>query len=385
MTARLRGALTPLLTVLLAFAIGGLVVVIAGSNPLTVYRSLWVGAGFDWPFQFIPGNPFNVNGDLARFNLIATIVQTTPLILTGLAVAFAFRCGLFNIGGQGQFWVGATAGFLVARELGGPGGMVLGALAGAAGGAAWGAIPGALKAFRGAHEVISTIMLNFIAVFAGQYLFGTAGRLAAAPGQPASAQLPEGVRYDVIWGTVQGVHIGIFVSLLAAVVFWALLNRTTLGYEVRAVGYNPEAARYGGVSVRRSIVLAMAISGAFAGLAGIGEVLGVSGRIAESDVRASQLGFTGIAVALLGRNSAVGVILAAVLFASLQSGARFLSGDFSAELARSFATIIQGIIILLVGGEAIIRWLLGRRRRGGGLPDASPDVTLPDAFSGTKA
>ena len=376
-----RGALTPILTVVLAFVVGGLVVVIAGGNPFAVYRSLFVGAGLDWPFQFLPGNPFDVNPQLSEFFLIATLVTWTPLILTGLAVAFAFRCGLFNIGGNGQLIIGSVAAYVVAREVGGAGGVLVGALAGALGGMLWGGLPGALKAFRGAHEVISTIMLNFIAVAIGAYLVGSGGRLATG-GQPASAVLPESTMYPVLWGDVQGVHVGLLVALVAAVAYWAILNRTTLGYEVRAVGYNPEAARYGGVSVRRSIVLAMAISGLFAGLAGAGEVLGVHGRLAESTIRVSDIGFTGIAVALLGRNKALGVVLAALLFASLASGAGNLSGDFSAELARSLATIIQGVIILLVGGEAIIRWALGRRRPGGGLPDARPDVTLPDPATG---
>jgi simple sugar transport system permease protein len=379
-----RGILTPVLTVLLAFVVGGLVVVLAGGNPFGVYRSLWVGAGFDWPFQFLPGNPFGVNGQLAEFFLIATIVTWTPLILTGLAVAFAFRCGLFNIGGQGQLVIGSITAYVVAREVGGAGGVALGAVAGAAGGMVWGALPGALKAFRGAHEVISTIMLNFVAIAIGAYLVGSGGRLSIGA-QPASAALAEGSMYPVVWGDVQGVHVGLFVALLSAVAFWVILNRTTLGYEVRAVGFNPEAARYGGVSVRRSMILAMAIAGLFAGLAGAGEVLGVHGRLAESTIRVSDLGFTGIAVALLGRNTAVGVVLSALLFAALASGAGNLSGDFSSELARSLATVIQGVIILLVGGETIIRWLLGRRRRGGGLPDARPDVTLPDAMTPGKA
>ena len=377
LSPRLEGLLVPVLTVILAFAVGGLVVLITGNNPLRVYKSLFIGAGFDWPFQFLPGNPFGVDGTLAELNLISTIVQTSPLILTGLAVAFAFRCGLFNIGGQGQYWVGTTFGFVVAAFFGGQAGIWLGTLAGAVGGGLWGAIPGGLKAFRGAHEVITTIMLNWIAIFTGAWLFGLNGPLVdPSANQAQSKALNSATAYPVVWGTIQGVHVGIFIALAAAVFYWFLLNRTTLGYEVRAVGFNPEAARYGGVSVRRSIVFGLAISGAFAGLAGAGQLLGVDHRVAASDLAVVQIGFTGIAVALLGRNTAVGVVLSALLFAALDSGARFLTGDFPAELARSLATVIQGVIILLVGGEAIVRWLLARRRTGRTLP--APEIGLPD-------
>jgi simple sugar transport system permease protein len=374
---------TPLFTVILAFVIGGLVVLLAGANPFGVYKDLWVGAGFDWPFQYLPGNPFGVDGTLSEINIISTLVTFTPLVLTGLAVAFAFRCGLFNIGGQGQFWAGAVAGLLTAHALGGVAGMALGTLAGAAAGGAWAAVPGALKAFRGAHEVVSTIMLNWIAIYMTSYLFGLGGPLQdASTGSPTSDTVPDSATYPGVWGVIQPVHIGIFIALGAAVLFWVILNRTTLGYEVRAVGYNPEAARYGGISVSRSIILAMAIAGAFAGLAGVGDVLGRSHQIVTTNLAGDSTGFTGIAVALLGRNTPVGVVLSALLFASLSSGARLLSGSFSPELASALATIIQGVIILLVGGEAIVRWLMFRSKPGGGLPEPDAEVTLPDAATG---
>jgi ABC-type uncharacterized transport system permease subunit len=378
MRARLTAVAFPVATVLIAFAIGGLVVVIAGANPFSVYRQLFVGAGFNWPFQYIPGNPLGVDGTLAEFNLISTIVVFTPLVLTGLAVALAFRCGLFNIGGQGQFWMGALAGFLVADHLHGTGGVVLAAVAGTLAGAAWGGIAGALKAFRGAHEVITTIMLNYIAILLLQYLIGTTGPLRdVASNQPQTATLPGSTIYPQIWGTVQGVHVGVFVALGGVVVYWFLFSRMTLGFELRATGLNADAAAYGGISVRRSIVLAMALAGGFAGLAGIGEVLGVSYGMNTSDVSGSQVAFTGIAVALLGRNTPLGVVLAALLFASLDSGARFLGGDFPSDLARSLATIIQGVIVLLVGGEQILRWALARRqgRSPADIPDA---LALPE-------
>lgn len=370
----LSGVGFPLATVAIAFLIAGLVVLATGANPLTIYKALWVGAGLDWPFQFIPGNPFGVNGQLAEINLIATIVQATPLILTGLAVAFAFRAGLFNIGAQGQLTAGMLSAFVVALWIGGPPGWILGTIAGAVGGFLYGCIPGVLKAYRGAHEVITTIMLNFIAIYAGRWLVGLGGPLQEPTGaQPYSDTLDANSGLPTVWGQLQGVHIGLFIALAAAAAYWALISRTTLGYEIRAVGFNSEAARYGGVSVRRSMVLALGISGVFAGLAGSGEVLGVQHRITDIDLTVSQIGFTGIAVALLGRNHPVGIVLAAFLFAGLESGSRFLSGEFSAELAGSLAIIIQGLIILLVGGEAILRWVVARRVRG----DKAAPIDVP--------
>jgi simple sugar transport system permease protein len=378
-SARLVNILVPIVTVIVAFAVGGLVMLVTGNDPLDVYKSLWIGAGFDWPFQFLPGDPFGVDPFISEFQIQQTLLNFTPLVLTGLAVGFAFRCGLFNIGGQGQFWVGAISGFYVAERLGGTKGLILGLLAGTLGGALWAGIAGGLKAYRGAHEVISTIMLNWIAIYGGQYLISVGGALADKPsGQPVTKPVPPDAYLPAIWGDpeLQAVHAGLLIALGCAVLYYLLLNRTTLGFEVRAVGYNPEAARYGGISVRRSIILAMAISGAFAGLAGVGEVLGVNHSIGGTDIPVSTLGFTGIAVALLGRNSALGIVFSALLFAFLDSGARNLSGDFPPELASSLAGIIQGVIVLLVGAEAVFRWLLSRKRKREDI-EAGPTLIQP--------
>ncbi|MDP9256515.1 MAG: ABC transporter permease [Actinomycetota bacterium] len=353
-----------LLTVFLALIVGGLAMAFTGANPLSVYKDLIVGAGFDWPFHLIPGNPLGVEPLLAENNLVSTLVQFTPLVLTGLAVAFAFRCGLFNIGGTGQFWVGSVCALLVAQRVGGPTGMIAATVAAGIGGAIWAGLAGGLKAYRGAHEVITTIMLNWIAIYTTQYLFAVSGPLTDnSVGNGVSKTIKTSAQYPGMWGVVQEIHIGIFLALACAVVYYVILNRTTLGYEVRAVGLNPEAARYGGISVKRSMIASMAICGAFAGLAGAIQVLGVNYSIASSDVPVLDIGFTGIAVALLGRNTAVGVVLAAFLFAALQSGGRQLSGAFSPELAGGVSSIIQGTIILLVGGELIVRWLVARAKR----------------------
>jgi simple sugar transport system permease protein len=367
-----------LLTVFLALIVGGLAMAFTGANPLGVYKDLVVGAGFDWPFHLIPGNPLGVNALLAENNLVATLVLFTPLVLTGFAVAFAFRCGLFNIGGTGQFWVGSVCALVVAQHVGGPTGMIAATIAAGIGGAIWAGIAGGLKAYRGAHEVITTIMLNWIAIYTTQYLFAVAGPLTDnSVGNGVSKNILESAQYPGIWGIVQKIHIGIFLALASAFVYYVILNRTTLGYEVRAVGFNPEAARYGGISVKRSIVASMAICGAFAGLAGAVQVLGVNYAIPASDVPVIDIGFTGIAVALLGRNTAVGVVLAALLFAALQSGGTQLSGSFNPELASGVSNIIQGTIILLVGGELVVRWLVGRAKRERVVPEVNPNAPPP--------
>ena len=242
-------------------------------------------------------------------------IATTTLILVGLAVAFAFRCGLFNIGGQGQYLSGAILAVWIGSSFDGlspcPARAARDRRRRRAPGAASAGIAGFLKATVGAHEVISTIMLNWIVIWVGV--------VPVRPRRPA-AERHAGVRPDlerrprereapVWWGDplLQGLHIGFFIAIGALVVYWIILNRTTLGYGVKAVGFNPEAARYGGISVARNYFLAMAISGAFAGLAGALDILGWQFRLSTGDIQASTIGFVGIAVALLGRNTAVGV------------------------------------------------------------------------------
>ena len=232
--------------------------------------------------------PWNTNDieSTAAFNLQQTLIYFVPLVLTGLAVAFAFRCGMFNIGGQGQYLAGSIMAVWIGSELPDLPGLLhllLAVVAGALMGAVWAGIAGFLKATRGVHEVISTIMLNWIAVYTGLFMFGLGGPLQndTQPFVPVSNDVVENARLKVFWGDpfLQALHVGFFVALGALVVYWITLNRTTLGYEVRAVGFNPEAARYGGISVRRNYFLAMAISGLFAGLAGAIDVMGWQFRI----------------------------------------------------------------------------------------------------------
>jgi simple sugar transport system permease protein len=243
--------------------------------------------------------------------------------------------------------------------------IVLASLAGGA----FAAVAGFLKATVGAHEVISTIMLNWIAIWVGTYLFGDGGPLqnSANRALPISNDVVSSAQLPVIWGDkqLQGLHIGFFVALAALVVFWLILNRTTLGYEVRAVGFNPEAAAYGGISVKKNLIRAMAISGAFAGLAGGLDMLGYAYRIGVSDIPVSVVGFLGIAVALLGRNTALGVGLSAFLFGALLFGTThgLQSGEIDPQLASNLTYIIQGLIVLFVGADVLILYVWNSRRR----------------------
>jgi simple sugar transport system permease protein len=277
---------------------------------------------------------------------------------------------MFNIGGNGQYILGLVASLYVGTHLEGtprPLHVLLALLAAVVAGGIWGGIAGALRATVGAHEVITTIMLNFVALFTAKYLFELNGPLQGAdPSIPRSLDVLDSAKLWEVWGRLQPLHAGIFIALAGVVVYHLLLNRTTLGYEVRAVGFNPEAARYGGISVGKNYFLALAISGAFAGLAGAVDLLGWKFRIATNDLDAVAVGFIGIAVALLGRNKAIGILFAALLFGSLQVGTSARQLDptvFPAELAGNLATMIQALIILFVGAELLIVYIWGARRR----------------------
>jgi simple sugar transport system permease protein len=368
---RAGGAVAPLLTVLLAFVMGGVVVLITtGKNPINTYRAIFDGSGLIWFFQI----PWDTGSD-AAFNLQQTLILTTTLILVGLAVAFAFRCGLFNIGGQGQYLAGAIIAVWVGssfEDMSPIPHVILVLVIGTLAGALLAGIAGFLKATVGAHEVITTIMLNWVVIWVGQFLFGLGGPLQndTQTSVPVSNDVVEGAKLHVFWGDplLQGLHIGFFIAVGSLVVYWALLNRTTLGFGVKAVGLNPEAARYGGISVARNYFLAMAISGAFAGIAGAIDILGWQFRLSTGDIKASAasgIAFTGIAVALLGRNTAVGTFFAALLFGALLTGTSTRNLDpsiFQPELASNLTLLIQGLVILFIGLDFVILWLLARMR-----------------------
>jgi simple sugar transport system permease protein len=382
---RAGGLVTPLITALIAFFVGGLVVLASGSNPFSTYKAIFNGTGLDWFFRFghhhidLPFTHHRVafwwdTGSLAASNLQQTLILTTPLILCGLAVSFAFRCGMFNIGGEGQYIVGSIMAVWIASsflKMNGPLHIVLAIVVATVAGGLYAGIAGFLKATVGAHEVITTIMLNWIAIWVGSWLFGLGGPLqshANGAAVPISNDIAPNAHLKVFWGDpiLQGLHIGIFVALGALVVYWITLNRTTLGYQVRAVGFNPEAARYGGIGVARNYFRAMLIAGAFAGLAGAVDILGWEFRLAVNDIQISNIGFIAIAVALLGRNTAIGVFFSALLFGALLTGTstRNLNPNtFSPDLASNLTLIIQGLVVLFVGADVLVIWIWNQRRR----------------------
>jgi general nucleoside transport system permease protein len=366
--SRLRGAFLSLLTTFLAFLVGGLVVALTGKSPFRVYKAIFDGTGLSWFFH-IPWDTSSV----AASNLQQTLLLTTPIILCGLAAAFAFRSGLFNIGGQGQYFAGSYFAIWLGTSfthLNPFLHVVVCLVAGALAGGVWAAIAGALKATVGAHEVITTIMLNWIAIWVGSYLFGAGGPLQNSnPSIAASNSIVSGAKLPVFWGPreLQGLSIGIFIAAAMLVVYWIVVNRTTLGFSLRAAGFNPDAARYAGMPVARNIVVAMGIAGALAGLAGAIDVTGWEFQLGPTDLTVNQLGFIGLAAALLGRSTTLGVGASSLLFGALINGTSSRQLDptiFKPELATNLSTIIQGLVILFVGLNLAGIWTAIVRRRG---------------------
>lgn len=343
----LRELMFPLIAVIAAFLVGGILILIIGDNPIVAYKLL-IGSALSWPD-----------------GIGYTLFYATPLIFTGLAVLVAFRCGLLNIGAEGQLyvaafataWVGITFVHMSPWLL-----LPLCFLAAIVAGGAWGAIPGVLKARFGSHEVINTIMLNFIAVALVSYFTQYHYK---APGDPImqTTEIGGGAHIARLGKFVPGfperipLNLAFVLALICCVLVYLFLWRTKWGYELRATGSNPTAAEYGGISIRKQIIIAMTISGSLAGMVGINEVLGY--RYRYYDGFSDNYGFTGIAVALLGRNHPVGVLLAALLFAILQRGGIHVDG-FSQYVTKDIVQVLQGMIILFVAAEAFFRGSLGR-------------------------
>ncbi len=334
----------PLLAILASFLIGAVIVMASGYNPITTYSALLQGA-----FG-------GVN------NIADTLLEATPLIFTGLTVAFAFRCGLFNIGGEGQLLVGGLAAAWVGTFEGIP--MLihvpLTLIAAMLAGALWVAIPAILKAKLGVHEVITTIMFNYIS-----YSFVAYFSLKVLA-EPGSIQTPDIESSAYLWrfSNIIDMHsylnIGFILGLIVLGVIYYLLWKTTTGYEIRAVGINPDAAEYGGISSARNIILALLISGALAGLGGAERAMGLFHNYRNGF--SPEYGFTGIAVALLGRNHPVGVFLAALLFGALSNGQDYM--NMFAGVPVDLVTILQAVIILFVAADLLFRKVLDMNPEG---------------------
>jgi len=342
--------LVPLLAVVTAVVVGGLVILAVGGNPFAAYIGLFQGAF---------GTPKSIS---------ETAVWATPYIFAGLAVALAFKGGLFNIGAEGQLALGAVIASLVGYALPDWLGFDLPAIIhvplaiglGALGGALWASIPGALKAYTGGHEVINTIMMNYIALNMTSYLLN--GPMKDPNPQNVIARTPEIAVTARIPPLFDGfrVHWGVVLALLAAWLVWFLLWKTTLGFEIRTVGANPDAAKYAGINVKRTIILTMAFSGFLAGLAGTIEVTGLNYR--HELGFSIGYGFDAIAIALLGKTHPLGVVLASILFGAMRNGATRM--QFLTQIPVDVISVIQALILLFVAADAIIRYVYRIRSRG---------------------
>ncbi|TMD43177.1 MAG: ABC transporter permease [Chloroflexi bacterium] len=346
-----RALALPIGSVLLAFIVGGVMVAVTGGNPFLTYQALICG-GFGL---------FCFGGEPGALQLGNTLVFVTPLIMAGIAVALPFRAGMFNIGAEGQFVMGAILATVIGIHVGGLPGIVLVPLVlvgGMVAGAAWGGIVGVLKATTGAHEVVTTIMLNFVAQWFLRYLI-IGGPMQLAGGSSKSSPIADNARLPYLLphdstiilglpGAVYRVHAGLFIALAAAAVFAFLLWRTSLGYEIRAVGQSQRAARYAGISVRRTLIVTMLTAGAFAGLAGAVTIAGVEHNLTDQYFSDST-GFDAIAVALLGLNSAVGIVLAAILFGALHAGGSTMQSD--AGVSGNLVYVLQALILFSIAAN----------------------------------
>ncbi len=363
-----RAILIPVLALLTALAIGAMVMAIFGDDPVRAYQGLFSGA-------FGNGRAWST-----------TIRKMTPLILTGLSVAVAFKAGLFNIGASGQVIIGTICSVAVGIHMEGLPAFIhlpLAMAAGIAGGMLWGSLPGLLKVYTGAHEVIVTIMLNYVAsLFAGWTVYAggtqgqqpgplwdpTAGAISETPDVLASAQIPW------IVGPPYRVHWGVVLALLVAAAMWWLIYRTTVGFELRTVGQNARAARYAGMRVNGMIILAMALAGALAGLAGTVETLGLNHKFAPEF--SGAVGFDGITVALLGQTHPLGVVLSAFMLGALDAGAARM--QFESGVAADIIQVIQALVLAFVAAPTLIRTLYRVRRA----PDEVEATTLTTGWAG---
>ncbi|QHA91818.1 ABC transporter permease [Bacillus sp. N1-1] len=337
----------PLLSVALGLLVGGIIMLVSGYNPIVAYAALFNG---------IFSNTY-VLGETVR--------QMTPLILSGLAVAFAFRTGLFNIGVEGQLLVGWLASVYIGLQFEGLSPVVhipLAIIAAALAGAIWAFVPGFLKAKYQVHEVITTIMMNYVALHVVNAIIRT---YLLAPGERtdqinASASLQSPFLESIT--DFSRLHYGFVVAIIGAIIMWFLLWKTTTGYELRSVGFNKYASEYAGINVQRNIVLSMVISGAFAGAAGAMEGLGTYGYMTVM-ADFTGVGFDGIAVALLGANGALGVVLASALFGGLKIGA--LNMQSVAQVPTQLVEIVIAMIIFFVASSYLIHWISNRVSKRG--------------------
>ena len=334
----LRGILYELIAIIVAFLVGAIVLLGTGYSPIRAYSSMIKGAFGD------------------KFGIGQTLTQATPIIYTGLSFLFAFKCGLFNIGAEGQLLVGGLAAALVGISFEGLPFIIhvpIAILAGALAGGLWGLIPAVLKAKLGAHEVITTMMLSYVAFYITGYMVNYPYK---APGWvpqtviiAPSAQLPRILQPTQLSASI-------FLALILAGLTHYILEKTTPGYEMLAIGLNPSAAESGGINIKKGMILALVISGALAGVGGAGEVLGVHRRFIEGF--SPGYGWDGIAVALMGKLHPIGVLFAAVLLGALRSGGMVMTRVTGVPL--DIILMLQALVILFIAAPTLIRHLMKR-------------------------
>lgn len=373
--------LVPVLALLTGFIIGAIVIVLSNDAVIAAYKDFFhapgaafaatlnaIGTAYGALFNGSIGNFYDIQvgiqtyyatGDskpflLAIYPFTESLATVTPYILAGLAVAVGFKCGLFNIGAEGQFGIGALCSAFVGYSIHGLPWFIhlpLALLAGAAGGALWGAIPGLLKGLTGAHEVVITIMMNYISFRLSDWLLN--GPMKAPGYRPLTPVVDPAAMLPRFFPDPLRFNWGFFVALaMAGFVYWFLF-KTTIGFEIRAVGANPDGARYAGMNIVRNFVIAMTLSGALAGLAGATQVLGIDHWVGQGF--SAGYGFDSIAIALLGQSHPLGVVLAALLWGTLRSGATRMQS--MAGVPIEIISIIQGLVIVFVAAPAFIRWI----------------------------
>jgi len=373
---RWRSLLVPFLAIVTALIIGAVVII---ATDASVYEAFGEGFGrgigrafavigraygayftgaFGDPVRLVTAFAGGETHQILRaiYPITETLRISTPYIFAGLAVALGFQGGLFNIGAEGQYFVAGLTTVFVGYSLQGLPGIIhlpLAILAGMAGGALWGGIPGLLKGKTGAHEVINTIMMNYIAFRLAEYLLDVGGPMARGDGRPVSPEIqPSAYLPQLFPNRIEmRLNAGFLLALAVAFGVWWLLYKTTLGYEIRTVGQNPHAARYAGIHVARTIVLTMGLSGALAGLSATTDILGVLRFMPNAFF--SGYGFDAIALALLGKSHPLGVVLASLLFGALRAGAQNMQGI--ARVPVDLTAIIQGLIIVFIAAPEIIR------------------------------
>ncbi|MFD2332342.1 ABC transporter permease [Cohnella sp. GCM10020058] len=330
----------PFIAIVLGLLCGGIVMWIGGYNPFEAYGALW---------KTVFGT---------KYDFGETIVAITPILFTGLAVGFAFRAGIFNIGADGQYIIGMTAATFIGLKvhlpafIHAPLALIVGMLCGGL----WGALVGWLKAYRGVNEVISAIMLNWIALYLSNYILRD---FLVKKGEQKTPNIDETASLSIGWlkDFMEGARMdwGIWIGLLCVVIFYVLLWRTKQGYELRAVGHNADAAKAAGINIKASFIKTMMISGAFAGLGGVFSVLGVF-HYQVVQAASAGYGFDGIAVALLGGNHPVGILLGAILFGGLTYGSAGM--NFEADVPSEIVRIVIGSIIFFVASHGLIRTVI---------------------------